>query len=91
MCAPSCLLTFGVQRAWRRYYQTPLRLLLQRTLVPVAVGLVLASGIVLTRTAGTDWKYVGVSLATAAVAYGTKWNPLWIFGAAAVFGAAGWL
>jgi chromate transporter len=91
MCAPSCLLTFGVHRAWRRFHHSPLRLLLQRALVPVAVGLILASGIVLTRAAGTDWKYIFVSLVTAAVAFGTKWNPLWILGAAAVLGAVGWL
>ena len=91
MCAPSCLLTFGVYRAWHQFYQSPLRLLLQRALVPVAVGLILASGIVLTRTAGTDWKFILISLLTAAVAYGTKWNPLWILGAAAVLGAAGLL
>ena len=91
MCAPSCLLTFGVHRAWNRFHDAPLRLLLQRALVPVAVGLILASGIVLTRAAGTDWKYILVSLVTAAVAFGTKWNPLWILGAAALLGAAGWL
>jgi hypothetical protein len=91
MCAPSCLLTFGVHRAWHRFHDSPLRILLQRALVPVAVGLILASGIVLTRAAGTDWRYIFVSLATAAVAFGTKWNPLWILGAAAVLGAIGWL
>lgn len=91
MCAPSCLLTYGVNRAWHRFYQSPVRLLLQRALVPVAVGLVLASGFVLTQAAGLDWKYVAISLVTALVAFGTKWNPLWLLGAAAGLGAAGWL
>lgn len=91
MCAPSCWLTYGVQRAWQRFHDTPLRLLLQRALVPVAIGLILASGIVLARTAGTDWKLIGVITLTAAVAYGTKWNPIGMLAAAAVFGAAGWL
>ena len=91
MCAPSCLLTFGVHRAWQRYHHTPLRLLLQRAFVPIAVGLVLASGIVLTRAAAQDWKCIVISLVTAAVAFASKWNPLWILGAAAILGAAGWL
>ena len=91
MCAPSCLLTYGVHRAWHRFYQSPVRLLLQRALVPVAVGLVLASGFVLTHAAALDWNYVTISLVTALVAFGTKWNPLWLLGAAAVLGAAGWL
>lgn len=91
MCAPSCLLTYGVHRAWHRFYLSRIRLLLQRALVPVAVGLVVASGFVLTQAAALDWKYVAVSLATALVAFGTKWNPLWLLAAAAVLGAAGWL
>lgn len=91
MCAPSCLLTYSVNRVWHRFYHTPWRLLLQRALVPVAVGLVLASGLVLTRAAADDWKYVVISLVTALVAFGTKWNPLWLLAVAAVLGAAGWL
>lgn len=91
MCAPSCLLTYGLHGAWHRFYLSPVRLLLQRALVPIAVGLVLASGAVLTQAAGLDWKYVAISLVTALVAFGTKWNPLWLLLAAAVLGAAGWL
>jgi hypothetical protein len=32
---------------------------------------------------------VAITVATAAVAYWTRWNPLWLFGAASIVGLTG--
>ena len=51
-------------------------------LVPISVGLVGASAIVLTRAADHSWVAVVITVATAAAAFWTRWNPLWLIGIA---------
>ena len=61
----------------------------QAGLVPISVGLVGASAIVLTGAADRNWAAVVITVATAAVAYWTRWNPLWLIGVAGLAGLAG--
>jgi chromate transporter len=89
MCAPSCLLTFGVARLWDRHREARWRIALGAGLAPVTVGLVVSSAWVLTRAADLQWRLALVTAATALVAYFTKLNPLWCLGAAAALGLAG--
>lgn len=91
MCVPSCLLTYGVTRVWQRYQHTRWRATVEAGLAPVTVGLVLASAFVLTQAADADWRAVIVTVVTAAVALGTRFNALWVLAAAGVLGAAGLL
>lgn len=89
MCAPSCVLTFWVAKAWDRYRETEWRIAIGAGLAPVTVGFVFSSAFVLLRAADTGWRLALVSAASAAAAYFTKLNPLWFLLAAGALGVAG--
>jgi chromate transporter len=89
MCAPSSLLTYYVAHVWERFRDAPLRIAIQRALAPVTVGLVLASGYVLTRATDHDWRMFAVTAATALTTLATRVHPLWLLAAAAALGALG--
>lgn len=89
MCGPSCLLTYFAGGAWERFRYARWRIVIQAGLVPVSVGLIAASALVLARTADTGWVAVGLTLATAGVGYFTCLHPLWMFAFAAAVGYAG--
>jgi len=89
MCAPSCLLTFWVARAWDRYHGTEWRVVVGAGLAPVTVGFVFASAFVLIRAADTGWRLGLVTAGSAAIAYFTRLNPLWCLLAAGALGVAG--
>jgi chromate transporter len=89
MCLPSCALTFTVAQLVDRFRDSPWRAVLQDGLAPVTVGLVLGSGLVLTRAAGQT--VVAYALTAVAVIWvlTTRLSPLWILAGAAVLGVAG--
>jgi len=89
MCGPSSVLTYYVAQVWERFRDAPLRIAIQRGLAPVTVGLVLASGYVLTRATDQDWRMYAVTAATAVTMLATRVHPLWLLGAAAALGALG--
>ncbi len=91
MCGPTCLLAFFVSRVWDRFKDAPWRIAIQAGMVPLSLGLIGASAFVLVRTADHN-VYAGlITAATAAVAFFTRINPLWLFAAAGVLGLSGWL
>jgi chromate transporter len=57
----------------------------------VSIGLVAASAWVLALAADTSVVAAAITITTALVAYFTKINPLWLFGAAALIGVMGYL
>jgi chromate transporter len=89
ICAPTCLLTYCVGHVWERFKDAPLRIAIQAGLVPITVGLVAATAYLIAHTADQNAAAVAISVATAALAYFTRINPLWAFAAAAAFGFAG--
>jgi len=89
MCAPSCLLTYGVIRIWERYRHTRWRAAVEAGLAPVTVGLVLASGYILTRAADHNWRMLAVTAASALTTLLTRFNAIWVLTAAGVLGAVG--
>jgi chromate transporter len=89
MCLPSSLLAFGFARFWQHFEHARGRAIIRDALAPVATGLVLASGLVLVRAADHAVGTGAISLAAAALGVATRWNPLWLLGAAGVLGAAG--
>ena len=91
MCGPTCLLAFFVSRVWDRFKDAPWRIAIQAGMVPLSLGLIGASAFVLARSADHN-VYAGlITAATAAVAFFTRINPLWLFVAAGVMGLSGWL
>jgi chromate transporter len=74
---PSCSLAFLARRAVNRWSDRRWIGLLKEGLVPVALGLILASGISMMRTADHDALTTAISLATAAFVVISRRNPLW--------------
>ena len=89
MCGPTAVLAAGLSRTWDRFRHKPWRVAVQAGLVPISVGLVSASAIVLTGIAVRNIMAVLIAAATAAVAYWTRWNPLWLIGLGALAGFFG--
>jgi chromate transporter len=89
MCGPACVFAFWFARVWDRFKGARWRLVIEAALAPLSIGLVAASAFVVTRTAGHSYGAVGITVATAAISWWTRLNPLWLFAAAALLGIAG--
>ena len=58
-------------------------------LVPVTIGLVIASGVVMARTADANWQDAALTIAAALIMLKTRINPLWTLLAGGVLGGLG--
>ena len=91
MCGPTCVITYYVSRTFDRFKHAHWRIVLQAGLVPVSVGLFAAGVFVIARAADRNLAAVAITLATAAVAYWTRFNPLWLFALAGTLGYLGFV
>lgn len=73
---PSSLLTLAAGRGLRRFSENRLVRIMTLALVPIALGLMLASGVVATLAAGAGPVGYAITAATALVTYRSKVNPL---------------
>jgi chromate transporter len=89
MCGPTAMLALYLGRTWDRFKDAPWRMAVQAGLVPISVGLLAASAIVITRAADHTWVAAIITVATAAVAYWTRLNPLWLIAIAGLVGLMG--
>jgi chromate transporter len=78
---PSCALAFFATRALSRWSDSRAVAILRDALVPVGLGLMLASGVSMMRSIDRDLPTVAISLATAAFVVLSRRNPLWALGA----------
>jgi chromate transporter len=91
MCGPTCVLTCYVSRTFDKYKDARWRIVVQAGLVPVSVGLFGAGAFVIARAADVSIVAFAITLATAAIAYWTRLNPLWMFAAAGILGYLGYV
>ena len=89
MCGPSAILAYYVSNMLTRSSHSPWPALLQTALVPLSIGLMCASGFILTLTVGTSWVAAAVTLSAAVLAIATRLNPLWMLAVGGVLGFAG--
>ena len=89
MCGPTCVVAYFVGRAWERFKHAPWRAVIQAGIVPVSIGLIGASAYLIARATDHNLITAAITAVTAALAYWTRINPLWMFAAAAVLGFAG--
>jgi chromate transporter len=89
MAIPSCLLAFAVGQVWQRFREAAWRNIAQAGIVPLSVGLVAATSLIIAVTVSVSWVAVALMAATGAVAYFTRFHPLWMFLFASVLGYAG--
>ncbi len=83
---PSSLLTGVVLGLWKKFKDRPWRRTIQAGLVPMTVGLVVASAALITEATATHWLLAVISGAVALLAVRTKIHPLWLLGAGSLAG-----
>jgi chromate transporter len=89
MCVPTAALAYYVSRLLRRSSQSRWPAIIQAALVPLSIGLMAASALVVAEAADRNWIALLVTLAAAVVAASTRLNPLWLLLAGGILGFAG--
>ena len=89
MCGPTGVAAFFVGRASVRFRGKAWHSAISRGLVPVTIGLTAASAAVIASTTDDSWAAAALTAATAIICYFARFNPIWVFIAAALLGLAG--
>ena len=86
MCVPTAVLAYYVSRLLARSSQSRWPAIIQAALVPLSIGLMGASGLILALTSDRTWAAALVTAASAVLAFATRLNPLWMLLAGGLFG-----
>jgi chromate transporter len=86
---PPCAIYFVAYRLWDRFRAAPWQKIVRNGLVPVTVGLVIASGTVMARVTDSGWLSVVVTGVAAVLTLRTQMNPLWLLAAGGALGGLG--
>ncbi|PHK94203.1 chromate transporter [Pseudoroseomonas rhizosphaerae] len=86
---PSSVLTGVVVGLWRRFRERPWRRAAQAGLVPLTVGLVAASALLIGGITAHSLGLLGILAGVAGLSLLTRLHPLWLLAAGAVAGLAG--
>ncbi|RED42093.1 chromate transporter [Rhodopseudomonas thermotolerans] len=89
MCGPSAALAYAVGRLLRRPARSQWPSIIQAALVPLSIGLMAASSLVLAGTSDRSGAALAVIAAVAVLAAVTRINPLWLLLAGGLLGLAG--
>jgi chromate transporter len=89
MCGPTAILAYYVSHFLARSSQSRWPAIIQAALVPLSIGLMGASGLVLAQAADRTWVAALMTAAAAAVAFATRLNPFWMLLAGGLLGFAG--
>jgi len=88
---PPCAMYFAAYRLWYRFRGAPWQPTVRDGLVPVTIGLVIASGTVMARAADTGPAVAAMTVAAATLMLSTRLNPLWVLLAGGALGGFGLL
>ena len=91
MCAPSCAIAYGVARVIDRFEKAQWRIVIQAGLVPLTIGLVASSALIVARAADRSAPTVLITAASFAACYWTRVTPLIPLGLAAALGLTGFV
>jgi chromate transporter len=89
MCGPTAIVAYYVSRVLQRSSQSRWPAIIQAALVPLSIGLMGASALILALASDKSWAAGLVTVAAAAVAFATRLNPFWMLAAGGVLGFAG--
>jgi chromate transporter len=89
MCVPTAVLAYYVSRLLQRSSHSRWPAIIQASLVPLSIGLMGASGLVLALSADRTVTAALVTAGAAVLASATRLNPLWILLAGGLLGLAG--
>jgi chromate transporter len=89
---PSSVVAYFTGSLWHRMRDRPWRVAVQAGLTPLTVGLLLASGYILTMAADAgSWAAYAITAVTVVVAMYVRVHPLWCLAAGALIGGFGWV
>jgi chromate transporter len=88
MNLPSSVLAFAAARAWARWSNSRWVALLRRTLAPIAMGLIAASGVVMARASDHALVPWVITALVALFVVASRRNLLWALAASALAGVA---
>jgi chromate transporter len=91
VATPSSLLVLGIMQVWRRLGNAPWLMAIQAGLAPIAIGLILAGGFILSSAAVTTLPSLLITIATVILLLRTRLHPLILMGCAAILALLGWL
>ena len=91
MCAPTAMLAYGVSRLLTRASHSRWPAILQAALVPLSIGLMGASALILALTSDRTWTAALVTGLAAVLAFATRLNPFWVLLAGGCLGFAGFI
>ena len=91
MCGPTALLAYFVSRWLTHPREARWPAIVQAALVPLSIGLMAASALVLAQTSDRSWIAMLLTVVAAIVASTTRLNPLWLLLAGGCLGFAGLL
>jgi chromate transporter len=89
MCGPSAVFAYFVSTALRQSSHLSWPAILQAALVPISIGLMCASGLVLTLTSDRTWIAATITIGAAALTLTTRLNPIWMLVVGGILGFAG--
>jgi chromate transporter len=87
MCGPTSILAYGFCRLRGRLSGALGMRVFERGMVPIAVGLIAASGLLLAQGAAEAPLAVAISVGSTLFVWRSKRSPLWVLAAGAVLGA----
>ena len=89
MCGPTAILAYYVSRFLARSSHSRWPAIIQAALVPLSIGLMAASGLILALTSNQSWAAGLITAVAAVLAFATRLNPFWMLLAGGVLGFAG--
>jgi chromate transporter len=89
MCVPTAVLAYYVSRLLTRSSHSRWPAIIQTALVPLSIGLMGASGLILALTSDRSWPAGLVTAVAAVLAFATRLNPLWMLLVGGYLGFAG--
>jgi chromate transporter len=89
MCLPTAVLAYCVSRVLTRSSHSRWPVIIQAALVPLSIGLMSASALILALSSDRTWVAALVTAVAAGLAFATRLNPLWMLLAGGCLGFAG--
>ena len=86
MTGPPCVLAFGMSRLMKRTSRSRWLAIVKDGLLPLAIGMILASGWIMANASGLSPMNLGITAAATAFVAFTEYNLLWALGTAILFG-----
>ena len=84
---PPCTIYFASYSLWDRFREAHWQTIVRSGLVPVTIGLVIASGVVMAEASDTGWGALLVMMIAVLLILLTRINPLWMLLGGGIMGA----